>query len=171
MANYHFESRLWNSEQYLRWSCRCDVKCRNFTCGTHTLCVSGGAQHSPANLHYSRAQICINLYLFYVADSSRCVVEANFLMQLWFFIFLGVSFGDFRQLFLRHLDVQSSWKLHRLRLHQSNQNVHFCFLQLYLLFFIILKNCHFPVHQNVEDAPKPRRGTRFRNIQQSASHH
>ena len=48
------------------------------TCGTHTLCVSGGAQHSPASSHYSWAQICINLYLFYVAGSSRIVVEVNF---------------------------------------------------------------------------------------------
>ena len=50
----------------------------NATCGTHTLCVSGGAQHSPANLYYTSAQICINLYVFHVADSSRCVVEAIF---------------------------------------------------------------------------------------------
>ena len=29
--------------------------------GTHTLCVSGSAQQSPANLQYSQSEICIKL--------------------------------------------------------------------------------------------------------------
>ena len=48
------------------------------TCGTHTLCVSGGAQHSPAQMQRSLAKIYMNLYVLYTPDSSRCIVVAIF---------------------------------------------------------------------------------------------
>ena len=53
---------------------------------SHFVC-EWGAQHSPANLHYTWAQICINLYVFHVADLFRCIVEAIFNDEFGFWFF------------------------------------------------------------------------------------
>ena len=60
----------------------------NSTCGTHTLCVSGGAQHSPAQMQHSWTKNCMNLYVLYMRDSSRCIVAAIFPRKSNFSTFL-----------------------------------------------------------------------------------
>ena len=57
------------------------------TCGTHTLCVSGGAQHSPAQMQRSLARVYTSLYILYTSDSFRCIVEIIFDRECTFSIF------------------------------------------------------------------------------------
>ena len=84
-----------------------------------------------------------------------------------FFNVLRISFENFKQLFLVHLDVHFSWELHRIHHHLSNQNVYSDFHSIPNDFLCYFKNWHFPAHQLVEGASKPQRGARFGNIRES----
>ena len=59
-----------------------------------------------------------------------------------FFNFLDMSFENFKQLVLGHLDVHFSWELHRIHHHLSDQNVYFDFNSILDDFITILKNWH-----------------------------
>ena len=74
-----------------------------------------------------------------------------------FFNFLHVSFENFKQLVLSHLDVHSGWELHRIHHHLSNQNVYFNFhsiLKDFLHHFEKLTLSRIPTRWGGLEAPK-----------------
>ena len=128
-----------------------------WTCGTHTLCVSGGAHHSPTQMQHSWAKICTNLYVLYMPDSSRCIVEAISHRKCNFFNVLDMSFENFKQLVLGHLDVHFSWESHRIHHHLSKQNVYSDFhsiLDGFLYHFEKLTLSRTPTRWGCLEAPK-----------------
>ena len=78
MFHWHIQKHFSTKKPTILWT----------TCGTHTLCVSGGAQHSPAQMQRSWAKIFVNLYVLDMPDSSRCIVKAIFHSECTFSIFL-----------------------------------------------------------------------------------
>ena len=54
-------------------------------------------------------------------------LRSHFSSWMQFFHFLDVSFENFKQLVLGHLDVHSGWELHRIHHHLTNENQYFDF--------------------------------------------
>ena len=82
---------------------------------------------------------------------------SQFSSQMCFFIFSSLSFENFKQLVLVHLDSQLSWELHKIQLHVSSQNEYFDFRSIpnrFLHHFRKLSLSRIPTRWRCLEAPK-----------------
>ena len=115
-------------------------------------------------------QICMNLYVFGIPDSSRVLVEPVFHDKSDFW-FLSQHDSEISNNFFWVISIFSFAKIctelnfaYQITMYISTLN------PFPGCFSVILRNWHFSAYQLVGAASKPRRGVRFGHIRESASH-